>query len=73
MGGLSFGVKPGECFGLLGINGAGKTTSFRFVQYNKKDRNYKLYNIKFCIKNYIKHFYVFETAKVKKNRFMAPL
>ena len=27
--GLSFGVKHGECFGLLGINGAGKTTSFR--------------------------------------------
>ena len=27
--GLSFGVKHGECFGLLGVNGAGKTTSFR--------------------------------------------
>ena len=27
--GLNFGVKPGECFGLLGVNGAGKTTSFR--------------------------------------------
>ena len=26
---LTFGVKPGECFGLLGINGAGKTTTFR--------------------------------------------
>ena len=26
---ISFGVKPGECFGLLGINGAGKTTTFR--------------------------------------------
>ena len=26
---LSFGVQPGECFGLLGINGAGKTTTFR--------------------------------------------
>jgi len=31
VGGLSFGVKPGECFGLLGINGAGKTTSFRML------------------------------------------
>lgn len=29
--GLSFGVKQGECFGLLGINGAGKTTSFRML------------------------------------------
>ena len=28
---LSFGVKNGECFGLLGVNGAGKTTSFRYV------------------------------------------
>eukprot|EP00092_Neocalanus_flemingeri_P060351 GFUD01072319.1.p1 GENE.GFUD01072319.1~~GFUD01072319.1.p1 ORF type:complete len:1563 (-),score=388.51 GFUD01072319.1:54-4385(-) len=28
---LSFGVKPGECFGLLGINGAGKTTTFRML------------------------------------------
>ncbi|GKY90545.1 hypothetical protein MPSEU_000028200 [Mayamaea pseudoterrestris] len=24
---LSFGIAPGECFGLLGINGAGKTTT----------------------------------------------
>lgn len=28
---VSFGVKTGECFGLLGINGAGKTTSFRML------------------------------------------
>ena len=28
---LSFCVKNGECFGLLGVNGAGKTTSFRYV------------------------------------------
>ena len=27
--GLSFGVHYGEGFGLLGINGAGKTTSFK--------------------------------------------
>ena len=27
---LTFGVKHGECFGLLGVNGAGKTTSFRY-------------------------------------------
>lgn len=29
--GISFGVAPGECFGLLGINGAGKTTTFRIL------------------------------------------
>jgi len=29
--GVSFGVSPGECFGLLGVNGAGKTTTFRML------------------------------------------
>jgi len=29
--GISFGVTPGECFGLLGVNGAGKTTTFRML------------------------------------------
>mmetsp|Transcript_23606 Transcript_23606/g.76778 ORF Transcript_23606/g.76778 Transcript_23606/m.76778 type:complete len:464 (-) Transcript_23606:43-1434(-) len=28
---LSFGVAPGECFGLLGVNGAGKSTTFKFI------------------------------------------
>ncbi|ESO87425.1 hypothetical protein LOTGIDRAFT_127778, partial [Lottia gigantea] len=28
---ISFGVHHGECFGLLGVNGAGKTTSFRML------------------------------------------
>jgi len=28
---LSFGVRRGECFGLLGINGAGKTTMFQVL------------------------------------------
>jgi len=28
---LSFGVQTGECFGLLGINGAGKTSAFRIL------------------------------------------
>lgn len=29
--GVSFGVAPCECFGLLGVNGAGKTTIFRML------------------------------------------
>lgn len=29
--GISFAVSPGECFGLLGVNGAGKTTIFRIL------------------------------------------
>lgn len=28
---ISFGVKQGECFGLLGVNGAGKSTTFRMM------------------------------------------
>lgn len=29
--GLWLGTEEGECFGLLGVNGAGKTTAFRMV------------------------------------------
>ena len=28
---LSFTVRPGEIFGLLGVNGAVKTTTFRMI------------------------------------------
>lgn len=28
---VSFNVKPGECFCLLGVNGAGKSTTFRML------------------------------------------
>ncbi|KAF7403454.1 hypothetical protein HZH68_006248 [Vespula germanica] len=28
---LSFGVQPGKCFGLLGVNGAGKSTTFKML------------------------------------------
>ena len=28
---LSFRVKSGECFGLLGVNGAGKTSTFKML------------------------------------------
>lgn len=28
---ISFGVKPHECFGLLGVNGAGKSTTFKMM------------------------------------------
>ena len=29
--GVSVGIGRGECFGLLGVNGAGKTSVFRIV------------------------------------------
>ncbi len=28
---LSFGVKREQCFGLLGLNGAGKTSTFKMI------------------------------------------
>ncbi|XP_074193488.1 phospholipid-transporting ATPase ABCA7 isoform X2 [Rhinolophus sinicus] len=31
---LCLGIPPGECFGLLGVNGAGKTSTFRMVTGN---------------------------------------
>ncbi|EAT33049.1 AAEL014699-PA, partial [Aedes aegypti] len=32
--GVSFAVKRGECFGLLGMNGAGKTSTFQMITRN---------------------------------------
>lgn len=32
--GISFAVKRGECFGLLGMNGAGKTSTFQMITQN---------------------------------------
>jgi ATP-binding cassette subfamily A (ABC1) protein 3 len=29
--GLNLGIQPGQCFGLLGVNGAGKTTAFKML------------------------------------------
>ena len=41
---LSFGVKSGECFGLLGVNGAGKTSTFKML--TGKLNSEKIYYIK---------------------------
>ncbi|XP_043640765.1 phospholipid-transporting ATPase ABCA3 [Drosophila teissieri] len=32
--GVSFATAPGECFGLLGVNGAGKTSTFQMIAAN---------------------------------------
>ncbi|KAL4707180.1 hypothetical protein ACJJTC_013449 [Scirpophaga incertulas] len=29
--GIDFSIKKGECFGLLGVNGAGKSTTFKML------------------------------------------
>ena len=34
--GLWLGVQRGECFGLLGMNGAGKTTAFRLLSGTRR-------------------------------------
>lgn len=31
MKGVSFGVKQGECFALLGVSGAGKSSTFNMI------------------------------------------
>ena len=33
---LSFGLSAGECFALLGVNGAGKSTTFKSLTYEVK-------------------------------------
>ncbi len=38
--GLWLGVRHGECFGLLGVNGAGKTTAFRLLSGNESAEFY---------------------------------
>ncbi|VVC36007.1 ABC transporter-like,P-loop containing nucleoside triphosphate hydrolase,AAA+ ATPase domain,ABC [Cinara cedri] len=58
--GISFAVDPGECFGLLGVNGAGKTTIFRILTGDifpsKGDafiQTDKLYKLSFNTKKYV--------------------
>ncbi|XP_049285562.1 ATP-binding cassette sub-family A member 2 [Anopheles funestus] len=40
---VSFAVKKGECFGLLGMNGAGKTTVFQMLSRNLPASEGKIY------------------------------
>ncbi|XP_055613681.1 ATP-binding cassette sub-family A member 2-like [Uranotaenia lowii] len=41
--GISFAVKRGECFGLLGMNGAGKTSTFQMITRNLAITNGDVY------------------------------
>lgn len=45
--GIDFTIKKGECFGLLGMNGAGKTSTFKMMTLNET-----LTSGKICIKGY---------------------
>ena len=40
---LNFCVKPGECFGLLGLNGAGKTSTFKCITQEYSPSNGSIY------------------------------
>ena len=40
---LNFCVEPGECFGLLGLNGAGKTTAFKCITQEISPTNGAIY------------------------------
>jgi ATP-binding cassette subfamily A (ABC1) protein 3 len=58
---LNFGVHHGECFGLLGVNGAGKTTSFRMLIGDEDmDQGNAFvgsgFNLKTNRKQFLKHF-----------------
>ncbi|CAG5055814.1 unnamed protein product [Parnassius apollo] len=61
--GVSFSVKKGECFGLLGVNGAGKSSTFKMLtaeecptrgtifangQHLKKNRGKYLHSLGYC-------------------------
>ena len=40
---ISFTVKKGECFGLLGMNGAGKTSTFEMMTLNRPKTDGRIY------------------------------
>lgn len=66
---VTFGVKAGQCFGLLGVNGAGKSTTFKMLTaallptegetmiMNKKLSTNKREVNKYKIKNFCLGFY----------------
>uniref|UniRef100_A0A0C9RSV5 ABCA3_2 protein n=1 Tax=Fopius arisanus TaxID=64838 RepID=A0A0C9RSV5_9HYME len=49
--GISFRVKEGECFGLLGVNGAGKSTTFRMLTGEELPNGGQLWLKDFNIEN----------------------
>lgn len=47
---LSLGIKKGECFGLLGMNGAGKTSTFKMITGDESVSEGNAYLDSFSIK-----------------------
>jgi ABC-type glutathione transport system ATPase component len=59
--GISFGMKDSECFGLLGVNGAGKTSTFKMITGDELITQGEAYLNQISIKKDIKKvFYIFE-------------
>jgi ATP-binding cassette, subfamily A (ABC1), member 3 len=52
--GISFSVKNSECFGLLGVNGAGKTSTFKMITGDEFITNGEAYLNKIRLKKNIK-------------------
>ena len=49
--GLNLGIQPGQCFGLLGVNGAGKTTAFKMLTGDESITNGECYVNGYSLKN----------------------
>ena len=59
--GISFGMKDSECFGLLGVNGAGKTSTFKMITGDELISKGEAYLNQISIKKDIKKvFYIFK-------------
>lgn len=54
---LYIAIKSGECFGLLGINGAGKTTSFKMLTGDHEITSGEAWVKGFSVKNDMKTAY----------------
>jgi ABC-type glutathione transport system ATPase component len=60
--GISFGINSSECFGLLGVNGAGKTSTFKMITGDEYITEGDVYlnnsNIKNDLKNVNLYFFL---------------
>ncbi|CAL1288325.1 unnamed protein product [Larinioides sclopetarius] len=59
---VSFGVRKGECFGLLGLNGAGKTSTFKMITGDTSISSGEIYVDSFDVKK--------ESRKVPKKNWL---
>ncbi len=53
--GISFSLEKAQCFGLLGVNGAGKTSTFKMITGDTYATNGEVYLNKSCLKFNLKN------------------